>query len=171
MDLAKMTPGAKFPALAWPAVGGGRVAPAETDGWRVLVVYRGAHCPLCKKDLGTLSQLAPHFEKAGIAVSVVSADTQAKAEAEASAEGWQFPVGYGLEPAQMQTLGLYVSTPRSPEETDRPFAEPGLFAVNPQGELHVIDISNSPFSRPDLATLLGGLQYTRENDYPIRGRA
>ena len=33
----------------------------------------------------------------------------------------------------MQALGLYVSTPRSPQETDRPFAEPGLFLINPDG--------------------------------------
>ncbi len=69
----------------------------------------------------------------------------------------------------MKTLGLYVSSPRSPEETDRPFAEPATFVIDPEGALHIIDISNAPFSRPDLEGLLNGLKFIRENDYPIRG--
>ena len=31
---------------------------------------------------------------------------------------------------QMQQLGVYISHPRSPQETDHPFAEPGLFVIN-----------------------------------------
>ena len=34
---------------------------------------------------------------------------------------------------QMLALGLYVSEPRSEEETDRPFAEPGVFVINADG--------------------------------------
>ena len=71
----------------------------------------------------------------------------------------------------MQQLGLYISDPRSPKETDHPFAEPGLFVVNVQGTLQVVDISNNPFVRPDLKTLVSGLKWIRnpDNNYPIRG--
>ncbi|MEM9497600.1 MAG: thioredoxin peroxidase, partial [Pseudomonadota bacterium] len=41
--------------------------------------------------------------------------------------------------------------------------------VNDQGNLHIVDISNAPFSRPDLEALAGGLEFIRANDYPIRG--
>jgi len=41
----------------------------------------------------------------------------------------------------MKSLGLYVSEPRSEQETDRPFAEPGVFVVNADGLLQVLDIS------------------------------
>jgi hypothetical protein len=64
--------------------------------------------------------------------------------------GWRFPVAYGLSPDQMRTLGLYISEPRSAQETDRPFAEPGLFVVNPEGKVQIVEISNAPFARPDL---------------------
>ena len=55
-------------------------------------------------------------------------------------------------------------------EGDRPFAEPGVFVVNANGLLQVVDISNAPFAKPDLAGLAKGLKFIRENDYQVRGR-
>jgi len=69
----------------------------------------------------------------------------------------------------MRALGLYISEPRSPRETDRPFPEPALFVVNPQGNIQIIDISNAPFARPDLNGVLKGLKFIQEKQYPIRG--
>jgi hypothetical protein len=71
----------------------------------------------------------------------------------------------------MQTLGLYISNPRSDQETDHPFAEPGLFVINSDGDVQVVDLSNNPFVRPDLLTLVNGLKWIRnpDNNYPIRG--
>lgn len=171
MDSKKMSAGAKFPALSWDAVTGECVAPADGSGWRVLIVYRGQHCPLCKRYLSTLNDMLGEFESAGLAVKVVSADTRQEAEAEASECGWKFQVGYGLSIEQMRELGLYISDPRSPQETDRPFAEPALFVINPAGNAQVIDISNAPFSRPDLKSLLSGLRFVIGENYPVRGRA
>ncbi len=71
----------------------------------------------------------------------------------------------------MRELGLYLSDPRSPQETDRAFAEPRLFVINPKGQVQMIDISNAPFARPDLKSLLKGLKFVMSKDYPIRGRA
>ena len=105
----------------------------------------------------------------GVSVYALSADSQAKALADVEQHGWKFPVGYDLTPEQMRQLGLYVSNPRSPEETERQFAEPGLFVINPAGQTQIIDISNAPFVRPDLNTLLFALKYLTANEYPIRG--
>lgn len=167
----KLDAGARFPKLDWPAVGGGRLDLAAAGGWRLLVVYRGAHCPLCKRYLATLGELSAAFAAAGVSVAAVSADPRAKAEADVDVHGWRFPVGYDLSPDQMRDLGLYVSHPRSPQETDRPFSEPGLFALRPDDRLQIIDVSNAPFARPDLAALLDGLKFVIEKDYPIRGTA
>ncbi len=71
----------------------------------------------------------------------------------------------------MRELGLYVSDPRSPQETDRPFAEPGLFVINTAGLVQIVDISNAPFARPELKSLLQGIRFVMAKDYPIRGRA
>ncbi|MFD0391286.1 hypothetical protein ACFQ4K_31090 [Tistrella bauzanensis] len=71
----------------------------------------------------------------------------------------------------MRGLGLYVSAPRSAQETDRPFAEPGVFVINPDGAVQIVDISNAPFARPDLAALLRGISFVQAKSYPIRGTA
>ena len=54
------------------------------------------------------------------------------------------PVGHSLSIQQMKKLGLYISNPSSQKETDRPFPEPGMFAVNAEGKIHLIDVSNTP---------------------------
>lgn len=171
MDTRKMAAGKKFPAIGWKAVSGDRVVPADGSGWRALMVYRGKHCPLCKTYLNTLNEMLDEFMAASIAVATVSADSREKAATQVAECGWRFPVGYGLSIDEMRQLGLYVSDPRSPQETDRPFAEPALFVINPDGDTQIIDISNAPFARPDLTSLLKGLRFVISDDYPIRGRA
>lgn len=101
----------------------------------------------------------------------LSSDPRERAEEEAKEEGWRLPVACELSLDQMRTLGLYISEPRSPQETDRPFCEPGLFVTNPEGRLQIVDVSNAPFSRPDLNALLNGLKFIQEKGYPIRGTA
>ena len=78
-------------------------------------------------------------------------------------------MAFGLSIEQMRSLGLYISNPRSPEETDQPFPEPGLFILRPDRKIQIIDISNAPFARPDLAGILRGLEFARSKSYPIRG--
>ena len=165
----RIAAGSPFPTMTWQLAGGGNLTLAGDKGWRLLVVYRGKHCPLCKKYLASLNDKMQEFEEAWIKVTAVSADPREKAETEVKEEGWRFPVAYGMSLEQMRELGLYISDPRSPQETDRPFAEPAIFAVNPDGNVQVVDISNAPFSRPDLASLLSGLKFVQEKQYPIRG--
>lgn len=166
---AKLNAGAPFPDLAVRGLNHLEIAPARGEGWRLVVIYRGRHCPLCKRYLKTLDGLLEGFAAAGVSVVAVSSDPRAKAEADVREQGWRFPVGYDLTIPQMRQLGLYVSSPRSAEETDRPFPEPGLFVINPGGQVQIIDISNAPFARPDLNGILAGIQLIQSRDYPIRG--
>jgi len=165
----KLAAGAAFPDITLPTVGGGELSPATQEGWRMVVVYRGKHCPLCKQYLDTLNGLHAGYRDAGISVMAVSGDPLEKADAQVSSQDLAFAVGYDLGIAQMRQLGLYVSEPRSPQETDRPFPEPGLFVINPDDQLQIIDVSNAPFARPDLASLLDGLKFIQDKHYPIRG--
>lgn len=169
MSTKKMPAGADFPQMTLPQCGGGDMTLGGGKGWQMLVVYRGKHCPVCKRYLKGLETLLADFRAQDVEVLVISADPQEKAEAQVQEEGWTFPVGYDLTPAQMRELGLYISEPRSAQETDRPFAEPGLFVINPQGKVQIIDISNAPWSRPELGAILGGVKMIQERNYPIRG--
>ena len=96
-------------------------------------------------------------------------NAEEKAKAMVELISLTFPVAYGLSIPQMQELGLYISHPRSVEETDRPFAEPGMFAVNAEGKVQLIDISNTPFNRSDLEELVETVEWIQGNNYPIRG--
>lgn len=169
MSSQKLAGGSLMPKIAVPKAGGGELTIGNTRGWEMLVVYRGKHCPMCKSYLGTLDKLLDQFKAIGTEVFAVSADTKEKAETEAMEQSWRFPVGYGLSQEQMRALGLYISEPRSPQETDRPFPEPGLFVINPEGQVQIVDISNAPFARPDLNAVLNGIKFVREKHYPIRG--
>ena len=167
----KLEAGSAFPELTWPTVGGGQLDLERESGWRALIVYRGRHCPFCKRYLNQLNDLLKDFRETGIYVAGISSDPAERAEASASEGNWSFPLAYGLSEDEMRKLGLYVSEPRSRDETDRRFAEPALFVINPKNELQIIDVSNAPFARPDLDTLLAGLKFVIAKDYPIRGTA
>ncbi len=104
-------------------------------------------------------------------VVVVSADSYEKATADQKEFGWDFDLGYGLTVEQMRSLGLYVSEPLSDAETTHLFAEPGAFAVRPDGSLMLVDISNGPSARPDLEELLDGMKFNIDNNRPVRGTA
>lgn len=166
--------GSLFPAITVPKHGGRTLQlgkPKNGLDWQMIVVYRGKHCPMCTTYLKTLSELTDQYADIGVDIVAVSADTQARAEEQIALITPKFDVGYGLSLMQMQQLGLYISDPRSEAESDRPFAEPGLFVVNDKGLVQILDISNAPFARPDFKTLLGGINFVRnpDNNYPIRG--
>ena len=173
MAQTKFQAGDVFPEIALPSVGGGKVTlgkPKNGHDWQMVVVYRGKHCPLCVGYLEKLEALKQQFFDIGVDLLGVSGDPQAKAEAQVEENSMTLPVGYDLSIADMKKLGLYISHPR-PQETDRPFAEPGIFVINQDGKLQVTDISNAPFSRPDLEVCVSGLKFIRDpaNNYPIRG--
>ena len=113
--------GAPFPKQDIPQVGGDTLtlgAPRNGHDWQLVIIYRGLHCPLCNKYLTTLEGLLPRFHDNGIDVVVASGDPVEKAQAMAEELGLTVPVGYGLSVAQMRALGVYVTDPRSPQETD-----------------------------------------------------
>ena len=48
---SKPVAGALMPVLTLPRVGGGEVAIGSASGWQIVFVYRGKHCPLCRRYL------------------------------------------------------------------------------------------------------------------------
>lgn len=167
-----LTAATPFPKTELPRLGGGTLtlgAPQGGHDWQMVVIYRGLHCPICKRYLAELNGMQGKFHDIGVDVVTASGDPEVKAQAMVDEQGLTLPVGYDLSVAQMQGLGVYVSDPRSPQETDRPFPEPGLFVINDAGLIQMVDVSNAPFLRPGLAGVLNGLTFVRGNEYPIRG--
>jgi len=173
MKSIKLTAGQLFPTIVAKKLGGGKInlskIPSDFD-WRMVVVYRGKHCPICTEYLVQLNELLEDFNAVGIDVAL-SADSEDRVKMQIPELSLKFQVGYDLSIEQMRALGLYITTPRSEAESNRPFAEPGLFVINEKNLVQIIDISNIAFGRPELKTMLRGLVHIRkpENNYPIRG--
>lgn len=170
----KLHAGADFPEIKAPLLNGEvktLATPENGLDWKMIVVYRGRHCPLCTRYLNHLQGMKDTLAQTGVDLIAVSGDSKAQLESHLEQLDVDFPIAYGLTLEQMKELGLFISDPRSPQETDHPFAEPGLFVVNSQGKVQVADISNNPFVRPELKSLVNGLAWIRnpENNYPIRG--
>lgn len=170
----KLHAGCTFPELNATLLNGEQVtlgSPKNGVDWQLVVVYRGRHCPLCTKYLNQLETYKAALLATGVDLIAVSGDSKTQLESHLTQLEVSFPLAYGLTVEQMQVLGLYISDPRSEQETDHPFAEPGLFVVNSEGKIQVVDISNNPFVRPELQALVNGLGWIRnpDNNYPIRG--
>jgi len=172
MQAFKLAAGDPFPDLTVPSLNKTDNILGKADApndWKLVIVYRGKHCPLCAKYLTELKDFTHKLAELKVDLVAVSADPIEKVQEQMADLEPTFKVGYSLSIEQMRSLGLYISDPRSPEETDRPFAEPGVFLINDKGTVQMIDISNAPFSRPDLESLVNGIEFIRSNDYPIRG--
>ena len=130
---------------------------------------QSTNCQLAKPFLARLTEMTADFAGRNIEVVAISADRHDRAEADVKEFGWPFEVGYGLTLDTMHAMGLYVSEPRYALETDGPYAEPAMFALSPRGTAEVINISNAPFSLPDLAGLLSGITFIQNRDYAPGG--
>ncbi len=163
---------APFEKLSLQTVDGGTpIAIGEPkERWTMLFVYRGSHCPRCKRFLSKLNDVLSAWTEV-MDVVVVSADTKEKAKANKEELGWDFDLCYGLTVPEMRAIGLYVTEPLSEAETTEMFSEPGAFAIRPDGTLMLADISNGPAARPDLEELLDGMIFNITNNRPARGTA
>ncbi|MEP2531478.1 redoxin domain-containing protein [Shimia sp.] len=170
MPTPKPIPGSILPSLTFPSVNGDEITVGgQKENWTLLVVYRGKHCPRCKKYLNILNEMRTDWTEAGFDIAVVSADSLERAQADLAEFDWGFDLGYGLSEDQMATLGVYVTEPLSPEEAEGRFAEPGIFVLRGDSSLIVAAISNGPAARPELAELLDGMIFNKKNDRPHRG--
>lgn len=172
MTQTKPIPGAAIAAMDLPVAGSDATITVggPKDRWTMLFVYRGRHCPRCKRFLNKLNDMLGDWT-AQMDVVVVSADSAEKAIADKEEFGWTFDLCHGLTVPQMRALGLYVSEPLSEAETTEPFAEPGAFGIRPDGTLMLVDISNGPAARPDLVELLDGMTFNIDKNRPVRGTA
>ncbi len=169
--MPKLLPDTAVPALDLPLVGGGRFTLADQtpENFTMIVVYRGYHCPVCKSYLQGLSEIMDDYKEAGFSVVAVSMNDEQVAEK--TVKDWDIaniPVAHSLTIEQAQDWDLWLSKAITDAEAEY-FAEPGLFWVRPDGRLYLADISNMPFARPDLASLLSKVDFITGKDYPARG--
>lgn len=165
-----LMPREQVPALTLPTVAGSDYVLGQEPGERfdLLVFYRGAHCPICKKYLKDLESLAPEFEKRGVRCIAISADDEARAKSMAETfEAKLVTVAHDLPLASARAWGLYLSKGKEGEPDI--FSEPGVFLVRPDMTLYYGSTQTMPFARPSFSDLLGAVDFSINKNYPARG--
>lgn len=165
-------PGTQVPSLALELTIGAQyeLSKQDPDNFTLVLMYRGKHCPVCKKQLTELGGKLDEFTKRGI--NCVAASMDSKERAMVTHEEWEthdLPIAYGMSEDTAREWGLYISQGRKDSDEPEMFSEPGMFLVRPDGSLYYASIQNSPFARPPFDELLEGIDYVLENDYPTRG--
>lgn len=167
----KLIPTETLPELEIGVVGQGRWRLSENapDFLLMMNVYRGLHCPRCRRQLEDIAALKAEFDALGVDILAVSTDPPDRAER--TGKEWNvagIPIGYGLPVETARALGCYISRAVRDTETEV-FAEPGIFFVRPDLTLYGAVLNTFPFARPAAADLLEVAKVVRERDYPPRG--
>jgi peroxiredoxin len=166
------------PALEFDLVGGGHwsLSTQRPQTFTLIVVYRGLHCPVCRRYTTELNGMIGEFSKRGVETVITSTDPADRA-VQAKTQ-WGLPdlnVGYGVSITSAREWGLFISTSRGVTSAgiEEPplFAEPGLFLVKPDGTLYWSSISTMPFARPHFNEIVQAIDFVTSKDYPARGEA
>lgn len=111
-----------------------------------------------------LNEKLGELEAEGVEVIAISADKLDVATAMKADMGLNFAIGYGLEEAQIRSLGLYVSDPTHYIPQTHRFAEPAYFFLLPDNRIQYITISNHPMGGcVNVDTLPAGYKWSKQN--------
>lgn len=169
--MQRLLPTQSMPDIDVPLAGGGRwrLADNAPDFMLMIDVFRGVHCPRCRRHLEEMSARHEEFSEIGLDRIAMSADPAERAEQ--SRSEWDMPnvpLGYGLPIEVARQLGLYISQNYASHESEI-FAEPGVFFVMPDLTLYGAVINTFPFARPKIDDLLEVARIVKERNYPPRG--
>lgn len=169
--MERLLPTQPMPDIDVPLAGGGRwrLADNAPDFMLMIDVFRGVHCPRCRRHLEEMSARHAEFSEIGLDMIAMSADPADRAEK--SRTEWDMPnvpLGYDLPIATARALGLYISQNYASHESEI-FAEPGVFFVLPDLTLYGAVINTFPFARPKIDDLLEVAKVVKARNYPPRG--
>ncbi len=166
------------PDLAVATLGGSRwdLAEQRPENFSLVVFYRGVHCPKCRTSLADLNRREADFAEIGVSVIVVSCDDEDRAMAAKNDWGLDnLNIGYGLTIDKAREWGLYISTSNGVTSIGKEepvlFCEPGLFVIQPGGNLYMTAVQSMPFARAHFEEVLQGVRFVIETGYPARGEA
>jgi peroxiredoxin len=147
--------GDAFPKLEVPAVGGGTIAlPGAVAGsWAVVLIYRGAWCPVCNAQLAGFGSEKEALDRLGVKVVALSVDDEATSAATKAKHHLQFPVGHSADAdAVAAATGAFVNPSRH-------FLEPAGFVLAPDGTIKAAAYATSAVGRVAAKDVVGFVGY------------
>ncbi len=169
----RILPNTKVPPLVIDLLNRERWSPENqsASSFTMLVIYRGYHCPVCRRYLRKLQRVQSDLNDLGVTIVAVSANTRERARR--ARDEWEIEklaIGFGLTEKQMEDWGLYVS--RGVTNSEPPwFPEPALFLIRPDGTAFYAAYTSMPFGRPAPRDMLEAVRFIQQKDYPARGEA
>ena len=157
---SKLTSLESFPRIMLPTINGHIIELTNhslISDWTMVIIYRGHHSKNCTEFLNLLNSFHQQFADIGITIIAASADNREQLQQHLKQLTVSFPIACELSVEQMYQLNLHLSVPKDFQETNHPFAEPALFIVDEQSQIILSDITNNPYTRPNLDLLLSGL--------------
>ncbi|MBO9411863.1 MULTISPECIES: redoxin domain-containing protein [Ruegeria] len=168
-----LTPGNPVPGLKIDTVSHGSfdLDADKGENGTLVIQYRGLHCPICIKQMTEVEAALDDFAALGVEVIMVTTDTAERAAETAEKAGVsRLRVGHSLPlAAAREDWGLQISTAREGSTEPAMFAEPGHFYIGTDRTLYYAWQQTTPFGRPAISDIVGGLKFTLGNDYPPRG--
>ena len=137
----------------------------------LVIFYRGLHCPICIRQLTEIEGALGEFAELGIEVIAISSDGMDRAAETAERAGVsKLRVGHSMDlKAARDDWGLLISSAREGSAEADFFAEPGHFYIAPDRTLYFGWTQTTPFARPAMSDIIGGLRFTLDKNYPPRG--
>ncbi|MTI20956.1 AhpC/TSA family protein [Fulvivirga sp. RKSG066] len=166
-----LKPNSTFPKLELPTVTNEDwdLNQSKAETFKMLVFYRGYHCPVCKKYNQQIERKLNDFADKGVDVIAISCDSEDRARKTKAEWGLEnLKIAYDLPIEQAESLGLYISEAISDNEPEQ-FSEPALFLLKPDNSIYAAYYQSMPFGRPPVDELLKGLDFIIDKNYPPRG--
>lgn len=165
-----LLPGDGFPSITLEGIDETSVSIGQRDGWTLLLVYRGAHCGICKKLLREVEKYRKAWSDLGVETLAICSDSAAEVKKFFDEAGYQGFGAGGLTVDQMKSLGVWV-TDTDQSGLSHAHPEPALFLIDREGCVAAAEATTIAFIRPDLATLDSGLKFlVGRNIRPPYGR-
>lgn len=131
--------------------------------FKLLTIYRGKWCGQCKKQLTALDALVPDFNRLGVSVVAVSADTQERAsEFSQSLSLKNLSVGYEFPMEAARQFGTFVSAQAKPVEMPL-FSEPASFLIGRNYKIFAAWIASCAYARTPPEGMLEYVEFIGDN--------
>ena len=141
--------GQKFPEITLQAVGGGMIKlPQDLAGsFGVVLIYRGAWCPVCNMQLADFAAAKTELDGLGVKVVAFSIDDDATGKAMVEKHRLPFPLGHSADADQVASaLGAFTHPqPHYLQPTNFILAPDGtvlnaLYSTNAMGRLTAAEV-------------------------------
>lgn len=169
--MQRLLPTGRTPDIDLALAGGGRwsIGAYPPNFMVMLDIYRGYHCPRCRRHLEALNAASREFRELSLDVVAISMDGRERADkTRAEWDVADVPIGYGLNRSTAEALGLFLSR-RNRDGEPEVFAEPGIFFIRSDLTLYGAIINSFPFARPTISDLVEVARVVRDRNYPARG--